>query len=498
MNKFKGIIVALMAVTMVFAFSACKSGDDTSSLIEEDLTVFPEGTSISGENISGKTLDEAKEVAKNHIDKSIEETEISVKFTDDTISLKGTDFVATDIVDLELPKLFEKRVSGDYQIPYVIDLSDTGKQKIMEASKNSFASGKNATVVGYNSDIGGFEFSEGEKGRRANVDKTMQNIRELLSKKNGGALQAAFMEISPKIAKSELESKFTKLSSYSTVSSNTANGNSNMALAMRNLSGTVLEPGDVFSYNNSIGNSTSTDAGYLPAGGIISGVLVDVIGGGICQTSSTLYNSVIRAGLEITSRECHSMESSYVPTGLDATVDYGNIDFQFRNNLEYPVYLTGWMDGTTLYSEIYGVFPDEWDTIEVASWREGTYEPLGTVSFVTDHNMAQGEYKLRTSGNTGVSSAASRSFYKNGELVRTESLPSSYYPPTGKIFAVGPGTDTSKIDPNSGGGGGNTDPTPTPAPNPDPTPAPDPDPDPTPDPDPDPTENPDPDPDSDE
>lgn len=469
-KNWRFLILAACALVLL-AFSACADTDDQSSLISEpemDPSLFVEGTSLSTQNISGKTVDQALEIGREILGGIMEELEISVKFKDDTVLLKDSDFEYQEVLELSLPKLLESRAPGEYDIQYVVDLSQEGKDKLNTAAESCYVSGKNATVSGYDWDTESFIFTDATTGTRVDMNQTLKNVRQLLSQKHGGALQAKFIEVQPTLTKEELSENFKRISTYSTISTNTENGNSNMKLAMSRINGTVLEPGQIFSYNDTIGNSTSTDDGWLPAGGLSGGVLVQMIGGGICQGSSTLYGSILRAGLEIVYRDCHAVESSYCPTGLDATVDYGNIDFQFKNNMDTPIYIMSGMDGTTVYASIYGVFPEEWDSIEVYSERVATYSPLDTVTFREDSSLGYGEYKLFASGNSGVESIASRSFYKNGEFVRTEELPSSYYRPTGKIYRYGPGTDTSAIDTTAGSGSTNSKPSATPAPTPKP------------------------------
>ena len=155
------------------------------------------------------------------------------------------------------------------------------------------------------------------------------------------------------------------ISSFETVSTNTENGNHNMGLALSRVNGTVLNPA-TFSYENIVGDSTNASTGFLP-GGLSGGALVQMYGGGICQASSTIYGAALRAGMTITLRDYHSSPSTYVPIGLDATVSYGEIDFQFRNDLDTPVYIMSWMDGVTLHVQFYGKHPKEWDTINVYS-----------------------------------------------------------------------------------------------------------------------------------
>ena len=176
---------------------------------------------------------------------------------------------------------------------------------------------QNATVSGRAED-GSFTFTDEQVGSQVDLDKTLESVRQLLSEKRGGDIQAAFVETQPTVTKAYLQEHFGKMSGYSTVSTNTANGNSNMALALSKVNGTILEPGEEFSYNTTLGDSTDPNNGWLPAGGISGGVIVQMYGGGICQGSSTLYIASLYAGMEIVERWCHAMPSSYCPIGLDA------------------------------------------------------------------------------------------------------------------------------------------------------------------------------------
>lgn len=447
-------LIPIVCLLMMVLFSACNEDDVPSSSVPEpvDTTKFVSGTVLGGENISGKNIAEAVEIGRNLIEEKLKELEISVKFVDDTVLLKGSDFAYKEVLELTLPKLLETGKAGEYDLSYVLDLSAEGKQKIYNAAAGSYTKGADATVTGYDAETGEFTFSEGTTGKRADINKTLKNIKQLLFQKTGGALQAEFTESSAGLTAAKLKEQFQLISSFSTVSSNTENGNHNMALSMSNVNGTILEPGEVFSFNGIVGDSTTAATGFKIANGISGGVLVGMYGGGICQSSSTIYGAALRAGMEIVMRECHSMESTYVPTGLDATVDYGNIDFQFRNNMETPIYIKGWMDGVTVYCQIYGVQPEEWDRIEVGSYRVETYAVLSSVTFREDQSLEKGAYYMKSSGNTGYASVASRTYYKNDQELKTEELPSSYYPATGKVFTYGPGTDTTLIDTSKSSG----------------------------------------------
>ena len=496
----------LTAVLLLCLFAACSAQtkpEAESSAVSSEVvspTQFRSGTSIGGKDISGKTVEEALEIARAAIEEKVKGMEITVKFRDDTVSLSKDDFQVKEVLELTLPKLLESGKTGELPLSYVTDLSESGKQKLQEAAKNCSVQGKNATVESYDSSTGKFQFTEEQNGSRVDMVTTLKSVRQLLSLKTGGAVQTAFLETKPELTKKYLTENFKLMSSYTTVSTNTANGNSNMALALSKVNGTILQPGQTFSYNGTIGDSTDPNAGWKGANGLVGGLHVQVYGGGICQGSTTLYNAALLAGMEITERECHSEPSTYCPLGLDATVDYGNIDFKFRNPLETPVYIASWMDGVTLYVNFYGCFPKEWDKITVGSEQTGS-EPIPSgVSFREDDQLAKGQYVRRSSGHTGYSARAWRTYYKGDSTVKTEELHSSYYEPAGVIYAVGPGTETGKVDTSKESGTVEAEATPTPSPDPsdapsskpeeDPPviePTPEPVPDPTPEPAPEPT-----------
>ena len=132
----------------------------------------------------------------------------------------------------------------------------------------------------------------------------------------------------------------------------------NIKLAASRIDGTVLLPGDVFSYNTTIGQRTK-EAGFLEAGAYADGEVVQEVGGGICQVSSTLYCATLFANLETVSRTNHYFRVDYLPIAYDATVSWPSPDFQFRNNREYPIKIVAYtVDDSDLTVEIYGTDVD--------------------------------------------------------------------------------------------------------------------------------------------
>ena len=162
------------------------------------------------------------------------------------------------------------------------------------------------------------------------------------------------------------------LSTYSTnYAASNKNRTTNLILAANKINGTVLMPGEIFSYNQVVGERTIA-AGYKEAPIYVSGEVVDGLGGGICQITSTLYNAVLYANLGIVSRSNHQFVPSYVTASRDATVVYGAIDFKFKNTRDYPIKITCSVSNGIATFNIYGLRNDNEYDVEISSRVTGT------------------------------------------------------------------------------------------------------------------------------
>lgn len=161
------------------------------------------------------------------------------------------------------------------------------------------------------------------------------------------------------------------LSTFSTNYVNNANRTTNLILAANKINGVVLMPGETFSFNDVVGERTIA-AGYKNAAIFVNGQVEDGLAGGICQVSSTLYDAVIGANLQITERHNHSKLTSYLPGGKDATVVWGRYDFQFTNNREYPIKIEMSIQNGVATASIYGIKSNEEYEINIESQRVGT------------------------------------------------------------------------------------------------------------------------------
>lgn len=198
----------------------------------------------------------------------------------------------------------------------------------------------------------------------------------------------------------------------------------NVIVAAKAMDGKILMPGEVFSYNETLGPRTTAN-GYLPAPAYIGGKTVDDVGGGICQNSSTLYMAVLRANLEIVTRTNHMYTVGYVPDGLDATVAYNAIDFKFRNNTSYPIRVEAKVSGRTMLVKLHGT-----DTENVTVKMET--KTLSTtpyqVTYKPDSSVAAGKTVVDTTAYTGRKVQVFRCVYDaQGNLIsRTQESVNNY------------------------------------------------------------------------
>ena len=161
------------------------------------------------------------------------------------------------------------------------------------------------------------------------------------------------------------------LSTYSTkYATSNKNRTTNLILAANKINGTVLMPGETFSYNRVVGARTIA-AGYKEAPIYVEGRVEDGLGGGICQITSTLYNAVVYANLEVTQRTNHQFVPSYVTASRDATVVYGSLDFQFVNNRNYPIKLVCSVSGGIANFQIFGMKQEDDYEVQISSYETG-------------------------------------------------------------------------------------------------------------------------------
>ena len=310
----------------------------------------------------------------------------------------------------------------------------------------------------YNPDTGEVDDAQAGFTPATALDEANQ---ELAMAAPGDTLTFTFDETEPEITKEQLEAVLFRdtLYSFGSVYDASASGRTtNLRLACQAINGTVLQPGETFSFNDVVGERTA-EKGYQEGVIYISGNSEPALGGGVCQVASTIYYCAMYADLEIVHREPHMFFVTYVPGGLDATVYWGSIDFQFKNSTNYPLRIDAEVSGGKVNIALVGTDENHY-TVKIDSQRTAT-EPYETIT-----KDGEGTYQ---SGYTGYTYVITRYVYdQDGNLVRTDStadldkmgnLGTSKYSKRDQVSYSGSSS-------SSGGGDNNYTPDPTTTPTP--------------------------------
>ena len=282
--------------------------------------------------------------------------------------------------------------------------------------------GKNATLDKNND----YKIVAEQYGAKYDLDDSISAFNKA---KEGKEFEVKAKAIVPSITKEDLEKNLFKdvLGEYTTTVNGSSVRKNNVRLAGEKCN-VILLPGEEFSYNQTVGKRTK-------AGAYLNGETVKEVGGGVCQTSSTLYNAVVLANLEVTERTNHTYISSYVPIGRDATVSWGGPDFKFKNNRDYPIKIEASYAGGKLTCKIIGTDVD-------GSYVKFTSERTGDVAYNTkyenDATIPEGQQVTKQAGSNGGKAVSYRLVYdKDGKLLSKKKEANSYYKGHEAIIAVG-------------------------------------------------------------
>ncbi len=294
---------------------------------------------------------------------------------------------------------------------------------------------------------------KGEDGNRIvphvlGMDFDLEAAREKYNANPDSVIEIPLTITEPKIYTKHLEVnlfKYELVEVETHFSPKKVNRTANVRLAAKLINGTILNPGEEFSYNKTVGPRTR-ERGFLEAGVFASGEVVDGIGGGICQVSSTLYMAALRADMKITERRNHAFYVDYAPKGEDATVVWGAIDFRFVNTSKYPIKIVATSKNNYIRIQLMGTEPDEVRTVKLTKKTHST-SPFPTREKPTD-TLALGKREVTQEGQPAVSMTVYRNVYdKKGKLIESYVENTSKYKPMPEIVLVGTGPATETVAP---------------------------------------------------
>ena len=277
-------------------------------------------------------------------------------------------------------------------------------------------------VQSFNFNTKTFTFTDDKPGAYIDPDKLYSDVAALLDDGvTSREMQVVPEKIVAEATKTDMMNNFGLISAYTTTTTKDKNRNTNIKLSAEAISGITVQPEEVFSFNKATGERTAAK-GYKEAPAISGGQSKDEVGGGVCQTSSTLFNAVARADLEIVERNPHAWPSHYIEKGLDATVNWPGLDFKFRNNTDQPIFIVAGYNKRQVTVNIYGMSLGPGVKIDLESELVRTIpKPEGT-NYVINTSLAPGETKNTVKGRKGYEVTTWKVWYSGNREVKREVL----------------------------------------------------------------------------
>ena len=412
-----GVVLIVFITGISLALKGKGSNTDiagTETVIEsESETEMQKEVQVDGISITGMSKSEAKAAI-------LKEFPWSMTVEYDSDQYKVTDLMA-EKVDALLDEIYKD--GSNPQESYTLDTSGLDEKVKAEAAACGAKwdkKAKNGSIDKFDAASGKFVFAGEENGFAIDQDKLGADISQALKdKKFDAKITATGSDVAPEISAASAKEKYKTISSFTTNTTANQNRNTNVRLAAEAINGTVIKPGQEFSFNGTVGQRTEAK-GYKGAAAYNNGEVVQEIGGGVCQVSTTLYNAVFKAGLKISSRRSHTFEPSYVTPGRDATVSWDQPDFKFINNSSTAIGLRASYADQKVTVSVYGIpILEDGITWDLDSKK---VEDLGTPNptYEEDQTLQPGEEVIKSKGSAGSRWETYKVVYKNGKEISRE------------------------------------------------------------------------------
>ncbi|MBR3033315.1 MAG: VanW family protein [Clostridiales bacterium] len=425
-----------------------------------DVPTFYEGITINGVSVAGKTKDEVKTQLAAELNKPVSDV-VDVKFQvgNDLIPMGTEGLTLTTDLDDIVEKAYNygrtstlpgdeglkdryntinalKKTPVDFVTTYTLDTSavDTLAHQALDPLEKEKVE---AYASGYDLDTLSFIIEDSQEGFTVDVDKAIADVKERLNNSDYVCVVPVSSEvIEPETSGDYLRNYLCLVSTTTSTTSGNENRNTNIRLICESINGLVLQPGEQFDFNKHVGQRTE-EKGYKEAHGIFNGDMRDELGGGICQANTMLYQSVTKADLQVDERKNHTIPSTYVDKGTDATVTWESPNFKFTNNTDYPIAIHAWYKDRKVTVEIYGRPLEDGMTIDLKGELVREIPPTGT-TYVADSSLPVGEKKTVTGSRTGYDYKSWKIYYdKDGNEIKREEYFPSHYPMRNAEIHVG-------------------------------------------------------------
>lgn len=452
-NKKARVFAAAVIMTIILLGAGGTTGYAINARITTESwegLVYP-GVKVAGLDISGKSKNEAINLLKSKYGDAIVNKKINITAEGKTYSIEYSKLNAGYDIENAVDgafkygknlglfsryKLINEASSKDFNLKFAYD--DKYITELIVSIENDINKEPQNATIGIGAE-GKIEITPDMKGAKLESVKLEDEIKSNINGELSGDvnIQAPIQELTAAITTDKLNTIDTRISSYSTsFSTSIPERINNIELATKALNGKLLMPGDSFSFNETVGERTR-DRGYKEAGVIINNQISSDLGGGICQVSSTFYNALLRTELANSEmdRIAHSLPSTYVPKGLDATVDWGKIDFKFKNTLEYPIYIEGYTQNKNLYFNIYS--NSSFKNLSYTFTNDIIQNIPTTTKTIEDPTLPEGQKIEVKKAYPGYKVKVTKNTLQNGSVIKSEVLYTDYYKPVAGELKVG-------------------------------------------------------------
>lgn len=465
-----GVVLAAITFGAVRVIGNIQTARAVRERVEAYNAYFVPGVFVDGISLGGMTYDEALSIVRSNAQSRSDAWSVALTYQGSLVQrINASDLNITVDVQETMNEAWQQGHQGTIEersaamdaleiTPYEAFTANPGgdQSKINDILQNLanlvYRAPEDATIETFNPDLTyPFVFHEEVAGRRLDTDSLRKAIFQSLSSMESDSIELTIESIAPKVTVDWIKENLVAERGFGSTpitSHSTDNRNENIRVAFSKISGTVLQPGESFSFNDIVGQRTEKN-GFLPAIEYAYGEVSDGIGGGVCQASTTVYLAAVRAGMQIVKREPHSDAVNYISYGKDATVYwYSNhkIDMVFKNPTDQPVYITAAVQSdrnqrTKLVCNvrIYGAGMDgiTYDIVTEETVIEAPMEPEYVKDKNGDYVTYTDEEKVVRQASNGCQVTSWRVAYKDGEEIERKYMYTDTYKPKPERIYVG-------------------------------------------------------------
>lgn len=436
------IVFAVLVISAAVSFIAVVAAAGKSDKI------FP-GVLVKGIHLGNKTRDEARNELAGYVS-SLKDKTVAVTFEGGSGEFKLADIGLQADTNQIMDKAWAVGRKGNFLAQWQDrkDIAKIGREIPVEFSfdKNKLRSildnltkevripPRDAKIIVTPYDT--VQIMESSNGKGINLEDAADQVKGIINENSNPEIALDIIDLKPAQATVDLANLRVngEIARFTTAFDiKKTNRVFNIKVAAEALDGQMIKPGQTFSFNKVVG-PRSQEAGYKMAPTILNNEFIDSLGGGVCQVSTTLYNALLKADVEILQRSSHSLTIKYVPLGQDAAVAYGGKDLRFRNNLPSAIVIKSIVSGNTVTFKLFGDTALKKDVRIVNNIiKEYPFQ----IIYKDDATLVKGTQHIDQKGAKGYRVVSKKFVYQYGQMVGQKSLPGSYYAPLNEIILVG-------------------------------------------------------------